>query len=224
MNAVLNHLWQSTALALLAAVVAFWFRPNRAHVRYLVWLAASSKFLLPFSLLIEAGSRLRPPSPYLAPAILATAESLGEPFARTTGVVVPLAARSPRSIAPFLLGLWMCGLVGVVAVWSRRWLRAIKTVRSAEPFESEALTAVKTRLGISVPVRLVASDTNLEPGVFGLFRPVVIIPTGLRDKLAAGQLESVIAHELCHIRRLDNLAALIHMLIEGLFWFYPLVW
>jgi Zn-dependent protease with chaperone function len=77
---------------------------------------------------------------------------------------------------------------------------------------------------IRVPVRLVASDNNLEPGVFGVFRPVLIIPTGLRGKLAAGQLESVIAHELCHIRRLDNLAALIHMLIEALFWLHPLVW
>ncbi len=38
------------------------------------------------------------------------------------------------------------------------------------------------------------------------------------------QLEAVIAHELCHIRRRDNLFAAIHMLIEALFWFDPLLW
>ena len=78
MNAVLDHLWQSTAFALLAPVVAFWLRPNRAHVRYLVWLVASIKFLIPFSVLIDAGSRLRPLSHYAASAILATAQSLGD--------------------------------------------------------------------------------------------------------------------------------------------------
>ena len=32
------------------------------------------------------------------------------------------------------------------------------------------------------------------------------------------------AHELCHIRRRDNLAAALHMLVEAIFWFHPLVW
>src|SRR5207302_10820487 len=38
------------------------------------------------------------------------------------------------------------------------------------------------------------------------------------------RLESVITHELCHVRRRDNLAAALHMLFEALFWFHPLVW
>lgn len=43
-------------------------------------------------------------------------------------------------------------------------------------------------------------------------------------KLTDAQLESVIAHELCHVRRHDNLAAALHMLVEAVFWFHPLVW
>jgi len=37
-------------------------------------------------------------------------------------------------------------------------------------------------------------------------------------------LEAIFAHELCHVRRRDNLAAAIHMLVEAIFWFHPLVW
>lgn len=38
------------------------------------------------------------------------------------------------------------------------------------------------------------------------------------------QLETVIEHELCHLRHRDNLTAAIHMFVEAVFWFYPLVW
>ena len=32
------------------------------------------------------------------------------------------------------------------------------------------------------------------------------------------------AHEQCHVRRRDNLAMAIHMIVEALYWFHPLVW
>ena len=37
-------------------------------------------------------------------------------------------------------------------------------------------------------------------------------------------MEAVIAHEVCHVRHRDNLIAAIHMLVETVFWFHPLVW
>jgi len=30
--------------------------------------------------------------------------------------------------------------------------------------------------------------------------------------------------KLCHIRRRDNLTSAIHMIVEAVFWFHPLVW
>jgi bla regulator protein BlaR1 len=72
--------------------------------------------------------------------------------------------------------------------------------------------------------RRVRSSPRLEPGVFGIFRPKLILPEGIADRLTPAQLEAVIAHELCHIRRRDNLFAAIHMVVEAIFWFHPLVW
>jgi len=37
-------------------------------------------------------------------------------------------------------------------------------------------------------------------------------------------LEAVVAHELWHVRRRDNLAGALHMVVEAMFWFHPLVW
>jgi uncharacterized protein (TIGR03435 family) len=64
----------------------------------------------------------------------------------------------------------------------------------------------------------------MEPGVVGLSRPVVLVPSGIEDHLTPQQLAAVLTHELCHIRRRDNATAAVHMIAEAVFWFYPLVW
>ena len=37
-------------------------------------------------------------------------------------------------------------------------------------------------------------------------------------------MDAILAHELCHVRRHDNLTAMIHMIAQAIFWFHPLVW
>jgi hypothetical protein len=45
-----------------------------------------------------------------------------------------------------------------------------------------------------------------------------------RIQVTGAQLEAILAHEMCHVRRRDNLTFALHMLVETLFWFHPLVW
>jgi bla regulator protein BlaR1 len=51
-----------------------------------------------------------------------------------------------------------------------------------------------------------------------------LLPEGITGHLTAAQLEAIIAHEMCHVRRRDNLTAALHMAVEAIFWFHPLVW
>ena len=60
--------------------------------------------------------------------------------------------------------------------------------------------------------------------MFGLRRPVLLLPAGIMDRLTPPQLKAIMAHELCHIRRRYHVATAIHMGVETLFWFHPLVW
>src|SRR5258707_2149188 len=53
-----NHIWQSTLFAILIGFLMLILRKNHARVRYWLWLAASLKFLIPFSLLVGMGSHL----------------------------------------------------------------------------------------------------------------------------------------------------------------------
>lgn len=55
-----NHLWQSTAFAAAAWLLTLALQKNQARARYWIWLCASVKFLVPFSLLFAIGAALRP--------------------------------------------------------------------------------------------------------------------------------------------------------------------
>jgi bla regulator protein blaR1 len=214
---LLNHLWQSTAVALLAWPIAILLRRNHARIRYWVWLVASLKFLLPFSLLISVGELLQPtvPAPISQPALTAVVERVAEPASAQMDSVSdpPLSASHRDKLFIPIVAVWVCGsLLFVVRFW-RIWRRINATVRGASPIHL---------VGANVPVLLTGS--LLEPGVFGIFRPVLLLPASVLDRLSPAQIKAIVAHEMCHVRQRDNLTYAMHMIVEAVFWFHPLVW
>src|SRR5262249_35683209 len=77
---------------------------------------------------------------------------------------------------------------------------------------------------LDLPIPVMTSPGRLEPGVFGIRKPVLLLPEGIADRLTAQQLRSILMHELCHVRRRDNLAATMHMLLESMLWLHALAW
>jgi uncharacterized protein (TIGR03435 family) len=61
------------------------------------------------------------------------------------------------------------------------------------------------------------------PAVFGILRPSILVPSLILGSLPADQLNTIVVHELVHIRRRDNLTIAIHMVAESIFWFHPLL-
>ena len=77
---------------------------------------------------------------------------------------------------------------------------------------------------MDLPVPVFSSLAAVEPGIFGVFRPVLLLPAGIEERLTGEEFDAIVAHELCHVRRRDNLMAALHMVVETVFWFHPLVW
>jgi beta-lactamase regulating signal transducer with metallopeptidase domain len=217
-----NQLWQSTLFAGVAGLLTLFPRKNRAYVRYGLWLLASVKFLLPFSLLVAVGGLLGPhTTAAAAPSGLVSAagfssfvEQVGELFTPTLPqFAMPAVQRSYTSvIVVVLIFVWVAGFASLVCRWTLRCRRIHASVRKASPLH----------LPIGLPVK--SSPAFGEPGVFGIFRPVLQLPDKILDCLTAREMESIVAHDLCHVRRRDNLATVIHTAVEVVFWFHPLVW
>jgi len=214
--ALVNHLWQSTVAVLAAWLLTLALKRNHARTRYWVWMVASLKFLLPFSLFIAGGEWLRSAmaTPIQKPALAAVMEQVTQPFSQPYSFIAePTFAPHHVNPLPFLLlALWACGSLTVAISWARKWSHVRAAVRLASP---KALAA-------DVPV--LASASLLEPGIFGIARPVLLLPEGILDRLTEVQFRAIIAHEMCHVRRRDNLTFSLHMVVEVLFWFHPLVW
>ncbi len=212
-----NHLWQSTIFAATVAALCFVLRKHRASVRYWLWLAASVKFLIPLALLIDLGSGLGSLAvPVTAPTpISSVVMDISQPFALP--VPAPLLANVPSapSHTPTLLfAVWLCGFAVSACCWLRAWLRIRAAVRSAAPMETAPGFDCKS-------MRVAESSLAVEPCVFGIFRPVLLAPHGIGAHLTSEQWETIFLHELCHVRRRDNLTAALHMAAETVFWFYP---
>jgi bla regulator protein blaR1 len=232
--ALADHLWQSSLFALAAGLLTLTLRKNHARARYWLWLAASVKFLLPFSWLVSLGSRMswihastviRSADSYL------TVEEISQPFTQRgmNAIPTPTISASLSHWLPAVLAIvWLAGFIAVLLTWLARWRQVSGQVRNAVPLhegrEVEALQRVQHTSGIRKQIRMLLSRTMLEPGIFGMLSPVLVWPKGISERLENAHLEAILAHELWHVRRRDNLAAAMHMMVEAIFWFHPLVW
>ncbi len=231
-----NHLWQSTIFVFAAGMLTLLLRKHNARARHWLWLAASLKFLLPFSLLVGIGSRLSTEpaaKPSVSPVIYFAMEEITQPFSQLGVRVTPAHAPSiSSSILPRLTqaigALWLVGFLAVLVLWCVRWRRVSAAAKHAVPLqegrEVEVLRRMERIGGIRRPLAMLLSRTSLEPGIFGIARPVLVWPDGISQHLDDQHLEAILAHEVWHVRRRDNLFAALHMLVEAVFWFYPLVW
>jgi beta-lactamase regulating signal transducer with metallopeptidase domain len=203
-----QHLWQSTLFVIAAWVLTRACRSNSAAIRYWIWFGASLKFLVPFALLQRLGDyfgRSLPEPPSVDPVVIEVGNA----------IFVPSVSNVVDSVGPQLqivAAIWAIGTAALLVQWFLQW-RAVHSVLASAP-----------QLSLDLPVPAHVTSRDLAPGVFGVFHPVVILPRAVIRELSPAQMQAVLAHEMCHVRRHDNLTAAIHKCVEAIFWFHPLVW
>jgi len=213
--AILDHLWQSTLVASLLGALTFLFRNNSAGTRYWLWFLASVKFLAPFSLLTALGRNV---FPHTVPAgslkLLARIEPAAAPFAAAlpSPHLSSLHLASNFPWAAIIVAGWGLGCAALALLWLIQLRKLSAMVGEAKPLTIDS----------EIPIK--ATSELLEPGLVGILRPVILVPESLFERLSLAEIDAILAHELTHLRRRDNLLAMIHMLVEAVFWFHPLVW
>jgi beta-lactamase regulating signal transducer with metallopeptidase domain len=229
--ALVHSLWQGTALAALAAAAIALCR--RASTRYAVGVVMLSLMLAaPVATFFFLGRSVSTNPKILAASAaplhpaegtLTAASASTQPFSSIVS-----ADNSAWLIDNWLVELWLIG----VAFFSLRsagafFLLERQQRRRTIPVRGKLLDmclVLQQSLGLKGVIRFCECTWLRAPAVIGWFRPVVLLPVTALTGLSPRQLESVIAHELAHIKRLDAFVNVFQICVETLLFYHPAVW
>ncbi len=79
-------------------------------------------------------------------------------------------------------------------------------------------------LGLRRVPGVVVTRRLASPAVFGVFRPVLLMPRGYLSKLSRRDTEHMLLHELAHVKRGDLAMHGLYMLLQIAYWYNPLLW
>jgi beta-lactamase regulating signal transducer with metallopeptidase domain len=180
---------------------------------------------------VDAGPLSFGPDEAAAPGAAAPPWNDGAVLESLLSVSRDMSTRLQRWVAaaaPLAAPLYLCGVV-LMMLRVALGLRGGRRLRcSAAPLKEAGLLAfvaeTSRRLRLrAVPVVAWCRQVRV-PVVVGIWKPIILLPAALATRLTPGQVETLLTHELAHIRRYDTLVNLLQRLVESLLFFHPAVW
>jgi beta-lactamase regulating signal transducer with metallopeptidase domain len=226
-------LWQSSLLIAIIFVLDLALRRKiRAAIRYALWLIVLVKLLLPPSLALPTSlawwllpSPIPPPKPQTTAFVVTYGDQPAPVFPQQ---FQPAPVPIPPKMSAAAWSLAASGVVsaGLLAWLLVRWRQINQKVRRANaPEKLIPILDEARRITHSPPgFRLKLTEDSMSPAVCGLFRPVILLPQSLVEKLSAGQLRAVLLHEAIHLRRGDVWVNCAQALLQIFYWWHPLLW
>jgi len=235
--ALVHFLWQGTLVALIAACALRLMNRQSANARYLV-ACVSLLVLVAFPLATAWRSYEEVPATTLQPILdnasgreTAVDPSLSSPTTLSvTPAPLPMLERIHTALRPHLpwfVGVWFGGVALLSIRLLASWFAAQRLCQTASEASSRwqrTLGSLSTRMSLGMRVRLLESARVDVPMVIGWLRPVVLVPITAMTGLTPVQLQTILAHELAHIRRHDYLVNVLQSVVEILFFYHPAVW
>ena len=239
---VLLHLWETTLFVGLVALAVRLLRLAPARTRYYFWLLAAVKLLFPSLILGWLVSEVPLGLPVFSPPSLEApiyGSQASESYRPIHEILEPLLLSQPFATQPQPEGvqntlygtltlIWITGFLFLVVRWARPNLRLARAVRAGRKMgsgrETVILRRVRSWLALNREVQVVVSPRFTHAGLWGIRKPVILLPDGATVRLSDEELAAVLIHELVHLERRDNLVVLLQRVLTSLLWFYPLTW
>ncbi len=196
---------------------------STSEVLWIVALAVAALPTLIAPAFAAAGISLRPAPaafPIAAMPELAAAAATAAPSAHPIAPQVTLGTLFDAAAL-----LYVYGVLLAFGVWLTRCLIFAAHVRRAAPLNHPrlvfALQMWRRRLGVAAPLKVQTSRAVSSVCVYGLFRPVIIVPEDLNARVSFDDLVMMCAHELAHVKRGDCRLFAAGAAARILFWFNP---
>ncbi len=233
--------WQSAVLAGVVFLLARLFRKASAALRFWLWMLVPLRLLVmplvtaqlpllpaPSAAPVPAAQSISAPGT-LTPALELEAVPAGLAAATTTEAGPLEAVASSAVVWPtlwtWLMAAWLAGVVLFFFRLARGWLNMRQVVSNAEPARTPAVHEAGERASRTVGLRrlprILVTKEHVSPFVFGVLRPMVVLPAELVERVSAEELFAVLAHEFAHIRRREPVLGWLLAICEALYFFHP---
>lgn len=119
---------------------------------------------------------------------------------------------------------WFLGVLLISVRLLGGWVLTRRLMAQSFPLRDDWIKRLQpfvSRLNVSSSIRWLESTKIQVPQVIGWLKPAVLVPSSLFTTMAPDQLESLLLHELIHIRRHDYIINLAQCVIETVFFFHP---
>ncbi|MEM7395740.1 MAG: M56 family metallopeptidase, partial [Verrucomicrobiota bacterium] len=141
------------------------------------------------------------------------------------------ATRAPADTSGaegWALIIWLTGFTLLALLGFRRHRRVVEIIRQSSPakpqIQAEA-QRLSEKLGLSDCPKIRISSQRVPPFVTAHpVNQVVVLPSSLLSELSADQRQTVLAHELAHLRWGDRWLRLIELLVLAVNWWNPVAW
>lgn len=129
----------------------------------------------------------------------------------------------------FMLPLvWFVGMVLIAAVLFFSNLKfRVKMKREPEVDDKtiqQIASECKNILRIKKNPGLKLTEELKTPALFGILKPVVLLPTDLLHKIDLQQLKHILLHEFSHYKRKDFFLNGLILCLKAVHWFNPVIW
>lgn len=239
---LLHSLWQIGFVAVVLFSILRILREFSASLRYSISvLALSFSFILPlitFVYLSEATSPIQTEKP-----ITSINSKINDPTKEknfqviTKNVDVPPTVSvdspvsSPSLNIPYLtilvvfwfLGIFIFSIRLIGGVWTVHLYRT-RQVYAVEAYWQTKFDGLCQNLKINKKVQFLQSKIVEMPVAIGWLKPVVLVSASAFLQISPKELETILVHELVHIKRHDYLVNFLQSLVEILFFYHPCVW
>lgn len=226
---ILHSLWQATLVGILLMLLLKLMKNGTSTQRYFISLAALSMVVV--MALVTFFTIYRPLAPIastgLSEAIWLDIATL-QASEKTWEDYISLAFSFANSYSPQISLLWIIGVVilSIRFLINLIYIHQLKTykVKPASMEWEGRLKAIAQKINIHRQIKLVESALVEVPTVVGWLKPAILFPLGMFTALPPYEIESILAHELAHIRRNDFIINILQSVIEILFFYHPAVW
>jgi len=129
-----------------------------------------------------------------------------------------------KASLPYIASLYLIGLVinliRIGMAWSK--IQTIKQSLWDAQYLQAKVDAFSGQFNIAQKVRVSFSRLIDVPCVVGYLKPIILLPVTLTTQLSAEEVESILLHELSHIKNNDYVLNLAQQMVSVLLFFNPL--